>query len=577
MRKNLSLWMLGIAAMLASCSNEDVLQGTNDNDGLVRITVQLEDGMKTRAATPEETDESANVTRFVLNAYETAEDGTIQQKATDVVITDLKNGNFTAKLDRQKYYKFFCWADEDESSSYTITGNDLTSITLKQNMDGTTGYMLPTIAHRGESDVVYGETAGDVTIQLKHAVAKVILQTTGALEEGRAKLETKTCTSYNAVTNLYDNDTKETVSESGPETAVTDSDDKPAKVLQFYVLTGRTTENVVLTYTSSDDRPFTKNLNSVSFENDYRTIFVGDIAGLQWNTASITATLDENWDDDIELKLPEATADATTNTVTTKYAGQIAAMPGLLAEAVGTGNTLNIEGPMNDKDLAVLKAFLTDNAGTALLAEDANTGTGLALDLSEVTELTEIPDNALSGCTKLSSVQLSDEITRIGKSAFEGCTNLTTVNMPQNLTSMGEAAFYESGLSGEIELPEGFTTFDPLDANNPGMQFDYTKITALTLPQSLGDIMYNTIRCCFCDELKTVTFKSTVKELFSAAFWNSPNLTDVYMLGNATEAPVFSKCPFDDKTKVTIHVPQGALSYFSSLISNGYTVVEITE
>lgn len=149
--------------------------------------------------------------------------------------------------------------------------------------------------------------------------------------------------------------------------------------------------------------------------------------------------------------------------------------------------------------------------------------------------------------------------------------------MPQNLISMGAGAFYESGLSGEIELPEGFTTFDPFNADNPGMQFDYTSITALTLPESLGDITVNTIRCYFCDKLKTLTFKSTVKELFSAAFCSSPNLTDIYMLGNATEAPIISDYLFDDKTKVTIHVPQGALSYFSDLTNAGYSVVEITE
>lgn len=39
--------MLGIAAMLASCSNEDVLQETNDSaKNVVTFTVTLDEGMK---------------------------------------------------------------------------------------------------------------------------------------------------------------------------------------------------------------------------------------------------------------------------------------------------------------------------------------------------------------------------------------------------------------------------------------------------------------------------------------------------------------------------------------------------
>ena len=531
MRKNLSIWMLGIAAVLASCSSEDTLQGTTDNDGLVRITVQLEDGMKTRAATPEETDESANVTRFVLSAYETTEDGTIQQKATDVVITSLGSGSFTAKLDRQKYYKFFCWADEGESSSYTITEGDLENIALKQNTDGTAGYMLPTIAHRGESSVVYGETANEVPIQLKHAVAKVMLQTTGALGAGRAKLETKTCIGYNAVTNVYDNTTtKESVSKSGPEADVTGSEDSPADVLKFYVLTGRTTENVVLTYTSSESNEYTKNLNSVSFENDYRTIFVGDIAGLQYNDVSVKATLDENWEDDINVKLSDATFDVNTHTITTYLKGQIAGNPKLIESAISTGNTLIIEGPMDDTDIEALKTYLVAHPAAAL-----------ELDLSKVTELTTFPYYGFSqydnGSTLgLKSIVLPDVMTKIDGNAFRGyCSELESVTLPAGLKEISGCAFFDCGKLSTVkvagketinELPEGLTTLK--DA-----PFGGTKLETITIPASLTTTTLQTLNGM--TSLKTVYWNSSA-EIPYECFGNCTSLTDIYFTSETAPA-----------------------------------------
>lgn len=580
MRKNLSIWMLGIAAVLASCSSEDALQGTNDNDGLVRITLQLEDGMKTRAATPEETNESANVTRFVLSAYETTEDGTIQQKATDVVITPLGSGSFTAKLDRQKYYKFFCWADEGDASSYSITDDDLESIALKQNTDGTAGYMLPTIAHRGESSVVYGETADEVPIQLKHAVAKVMLQTTGALGAGRAKLETKTCTGYNAVTNVYDNTTtKESVSKSGPEADVTDSEDKPAAVLQFYVLTGRTTENVVLTYTSSDNRSFVKNLNSVSFENDYRTIFVGDIAGLQWNTASITATLDENWDDDINMNLSDATFDVNTHTIKTYNAGQIYGNPELIESAIGTGNTLIIEGPMNDTDIEALKTYLVAHPAAAL-----------ELDLSKVTELTTFPSYGFSqydnGSTRgLKSIVLPDVMTKIGSNAFSGyCTELESVTLPAGLKEIEGAAFSGCSKLSTIkvagketinELPEGLVTLK--DA-----AFRGTILETITIPSSLTTVTLSTLRAM--PSLTTVYWKSSAAVPFWC-FCECTSLTDIYFtsetaptVGNDLGNYIFSDLP----QEITIHIPaayEDNYSAWKALENNteGWNIICVTE
>lgn len=70
-------------------------------------------------------------------------------------------------------------------------------------------------------------------------------------------------------------------------------------------------------------------------------------------------------------------------------------------KAVGTGNTLTIKDPMNDNDLAAVKAYLDSHADAAL-----------QLDLSCMTGLNEIPDEAIEECTGLASMKLSDNITK---------------------------------------------------------------------------------------------------------------------------------------------------------------------
>ena len=49
---------------------------------------------------------------------------------------------------------------------------------------------------------------------------------------------------------------------------------------------------------------------------------------------------------------------------------------------------------------------------------------------------------AFSGCTRLTSVTLSEGATVIGRNAFGGCTSLTDIKIPNSVTDI-------IGLSGE--------------------------------------------------------------------------------------------------------------------------------
>lgn len=447
MRMKMNLWMLGIAAMLASCSSEDLLQGTNADSDVVHITAQLADGMKTRAAVGEDPNESTGVDRYVLNAYEVGTDGQINPQKADVVITDLGNGNFTAKLDRKKTYKFYCWADEGDESSYNIgADNDLSSITLNADTK-------PTIAHRGESDEVNGATDATVTINMTHAVAKAVLQTTSDLAANTAKLSTETYKTYNAITGVASGD-KIAIEGTNAAEATGATKENPVEVLQFYTLIGKKeTLPATISYTTvagdfSDANTYTYLFSNAPFQADYRTVFKGDIAGLQYSNASVTASLDNNWVDGY-LQIFGAKVDKVNHSITTLKAGQLS--KALIEQAVadGIGITLTLSGPMDDTDAQALYDYF--NGGT-----DTHVST---LDMSGVTGLTTIKDATFYKAACLKNVILPASVTKIETSAFEGCYGLETITA-DNVTTVGSMAFRNCYVLAKLSLPSVTTLYE---------------------------------------------------------------------------------------------------------------------
>lgn len=462
MRMKMNLWMLGIAAMLASCSNEDLLQSTNADSDVVHITAQLADGMKTRAVN-EDDGESTGVDRYVLNAYEVGSDGVVSPQKADVVITDLGSGKFTAKLDRKKTYKFYCWADAGEESSYTIgADNDLTSITL--NADA-----KPTIAHRGESGEVNGANDATVNIQMTHAVAKAVLQTTSDLAANTAKLSTETYNTYNAITGVASGD-KIAIEGTNAAEATGATKENPVEVLQFYTLIGKKeTLPAKISYTTDEAGNFdeantyTHEFSNAPFQADYRTVFKGDIAGLQYSNASVTAALDGDWEDGY-LQTYGAGVDKVNHSITTFKAGQLTTALIEQAVAGGTRITLTLSGLMDDTDAQALYDYF--NGGN-----DTHVST---LDMSGVTGLTTIKTATFFDAAFLANVKLPASVTKIENYAFRGCAALETITA-EKVTTVGSNAFCDCYGLNVLSLPSVTTL------GNSSILEDCLGLTALKL------------------------------------------------------------------------------------------------
>lgn len=66
--------------------------------------------------------------------------------------------------------------------------------------------------------------------------------------------------------------------------------------------------------------------------------------------------------------------------------------------------------------------------------------------------ITALPDSLFAGCKQLEDVTLPSTLTRIGFYSFDGCSSLKSINLPENLSYIGQAAFRDCGLE-TIEIP----------------------------------------------------------------------------------------------------------------------------
>ena len=129
----------------------------------------------------------------------------------------------------------------------------------------------------------------------------------------------------------------------------------------------------------------------------------------------------------------------------------------------------------------------------------------------------EIPGNAFSGCSGLTSVTIPDSVTNIRESAFSGCNGLTSITIPNNVTDIGKSAF--SGCSGltSITIPNnviniGESAFSSCDG-----------LTSITIPNSTTSIGNFVFSGCKAVSYVRVTGKGEMSSTISSAWENIKN------------------------------------------------------
>lgn len=187
-------------------------------------------------------------------------------------------------------------------------------------------------------------------------------------------------------------------------------------------------------------------------------------------------------------------------------------------------------------------------------------------------------------CTNLESVTIPDSVTHIGECAFIYCESLTNITIPDSVISIGDSPF---GMCPNIKKFEGKGACD----NGLSLIFDnslyafaagsdievYTvpnnvkkikwaafagaNLKQITLPEGLTDI--DLFAFAHNSSLTSIIVPSSVKTIGTRAFYNCPNLENVYNYSytpQVADIDVFLDC--SDNLK--IYVPHQSLDAYKS-------------
>ena len=128
---------------------------------------------------------------------------------------------------------------------------------------------------------------------------------------------------------------------------------------------------------------------------------------------------------------------------------------------------------------------------------------------------TSIDSSALQENTNLKKITISSNITEIPWNAFSNCTSLTSVSMDEaEITKIGQYAFRNTKIS-EIKIPETVTTIEQ-------SAFSGTQISILDIPDSVTELGPNAFNSC--SNLTTVAIGSGIGSLENNPFSNCTNI-----------------------------------------------------
>lgn len=243
--------MLGIAAMLASCSQNEELFSDKGNNTVQQVTFTLatDEKPQTRAAT--------DGLRYVVAVYDEAGTTEVKQETT------FENNSFTILLPPGTYKCLF-WAD------YGSTNYDATDLTSVKELKSTEADANAEAFYASQSVKV--SNGNQVNVTLNRAVAKVILRETDVLEPGSMTVTYSRPLSFNVAdgtTTGTESDTK-TLSIANEIQGTTDS---PVEIGSFYVLASADEANLNKFITKYNEEE--KTISNVPVQANYQTYITG--------------------------------------------------------------------------------------------------------------------------------------------------------------------------------------------------------------------------------------------------------------------------------------------------------------
>ena len=455
--------MLGVAAMLASCSQEDVLQDrVNDNEGLRPMTITATlpaDGMASRAGG------DAAVARCYAQVL--AGDGSeLADGNSDPRLMELKDGVYTTTvyLKPAETYDFLFWADTETPTDQNVPAT-LKAVAYANGQ---------TIAWAGKTDDVTWRASGasGVSATLEHVVTRVTVKTTTEFTvDGAHPLTVNVPTVYNTY-NVAAGKAEGAVADGYTFNAAAETYGAGEEAGHFYVLGDGNNQTLVLHYGSNPE----EFISDVPMAANTHVTLSGDILNAGLVAGDLAANVTSDWG---EVQVQDGlTVNTATHTITLEREGLLTKEA--IAQAVGDNGELTVVGPMNQTDF--------ENLGESCQVADSPIK---ILDLSGVeTQLTQLPQNTYTvsgysnGCVfafspNLEEITLPKAIGRLQKYVFRKCVSLRVVKAP-GVTTLNTNLFMQCP-----SLTEVWFTSDGVwtEAESEGemQEYAFANITAASI------------------------------------------------------------------------------------------------
>lgn len=266
-----SIWMLGIAALLASCSSEDVPQTPQENVKTTTFTVSLDQAMNSRAA-------SDDIQRAIVEVFS---DSAATQKEHRIEVNKGADGKFTfsvPNLISGKKYTFLFWADCAKAIGFSV-GN-LKEVELPKG-SGSDAYSLAT--------TLTPEEISQSGVVLKHAICKITLQTTVDLTaDDEIWIHYPRYKAFNVLTNSVNETPTSDYFTSGKFTHSAGD-----VIRTLYVFAAQEPQTISLEHVG---RPTHKVLTNVPINPNKHIVIKGDFKNIGLTNANFSISFDENWE-----------------------------------------------------------------------------------------------------------------------------------------------------------------------------------------------------------------------------------------------------------------------------------------
>ncbi|MCL2061805.1 MAG: leucine-rich repeat domain-containing protein [Firmicutes bacterium] len=154
-----------------------------------------------------------------------------------------------------------------------------------------------------------------------------------------------------------------------------------------------------------------------------------------------------------------------------------------------------------------------------------------------------IGNSAFGGCRNLTSITIPNSVTSIGDGAFEHCRFLEAIEIPNLVTSIGQSAFANCTNLTSIVIPNLVTSI----RNNTFSDSGLTNVIFESKLTSIGRYAFSR-----CRNLTSIEIPDSVTFIEELAFWESDNLTDIYVQGHLSP-PDGWHIDWNAGTTATIH------------------------